>query len=88
VEVGSVGAAFTREDVIAALAQESPTQWSIENLKARLLGGGVVLVTYRASRMRRTARRLIAQLHLEARYRAMENGVASGHLGQGLRSAF
>jgi glyoxylase I family protein len=52
VEVGSVGVAFTREEIIAALAQESPTQWSIENLKARLLGEGVALVTYRASRLR------------------------------------
>lgn len=52
VEVGSVGAAFTRDEIIAALAQESPTQWTIENLKARVLGDGVVLVTYRASRVR------------------------------------
>lgn len=52
VEVGSVGAAFTREQVIADLAKESPTQWTIGNLKARPLGDGVVLVTYRASRVR------------------------------------
>lgn len=52
VEVGSVGAIFTREEIIAALARESPTQWTIENLKARPLADGVVLVTYRASRVR------------------------------------
>jgi hypothetical protein len=52
VEVGSVGAAFTREEIIEALARETPTQWTIENLKARPLGAGVVLVTYRATRIR------------------------------------
>ena len=52
VEIGSVGGAFTREQVIQALARESPTKWTIEDLKARLLGDGVALVTYRASRIR------------------------------------
>ena len=51
-EIGSVGAAFTRDEIIASLARESPTQWTIEDLKARALGDGVVLVTYRASRVR------------------------------------
>ena len=52
VEIGSVGDVCARDEIIAALAHESPTQWSIENLKARLLAEGVVLVTYRASRIR------------------------------------
>lgn len=52
VEVGSGGVAFTREQVFAALATEPPTQWSIENLEARALGDGLVLVTYRATRIR------------------------------------
>ena len=52
VEVGSVGAAYTRDEIIAGLLRESPTEWTIENLKARALGDGVVLVTYRASRLR------------------------------------
>ena len=52
VEVGSVGVAYSREEIIAALARESPTEWTIENLEARALGDGVVLVTYRATRVR------------------------------------
>jgi glyoxylase I family protein len=52
IEVGSVGAAFTRDQIIAGLLRESPTEWTVENLKARALGDGVVLVTYRASRLR------------------------------------
>ena len=52
VEIGSVGAAFTRAEILEALAGESPTQWTIKDLKARLLADGVALVTYRASRVR------------------------------------
>lgn len=52
VEVGSIGVAFTREEIIAELARERPAQWTIENLKTRPLGEGVVLVTYRATRIR------------------------------------
>ena len=52
VEVGSVGAAFTRAEIIAALPRESPTKWEVENLNVRPLADGVVLVTYRATRNR------------------------------------
>jgi hypothetical protein len=50
VEIGSSGSAYTRQEIIAALGQETPVRWTMEHFKARPIVEGVVLVTYRATR--------------------------------------
>lgn len=50
VEIGSSGSAYTKPEIIAALAGETPVQWTLEHFKARAIAEGVVLVTYRATR--------------------------------------
>jgi hypothetical protein len=50
VEIGSSGSAYTKSEIIAALAEETPVQWTMEHFKARAIAEGVVLVTYRATR--------------------------------------
>jgi hypothetical protein len=50
VEIGSSGSAYTKQEIIAALAQETPVRWTVEHFKSRAIAEGVVLVTYRATR--------------------------------------
>ena len=50
VEVGSSGTAYTKQEIIAALAREAPVRWTMDQLKVRILADGVALATYRATR--------------------------------------
>jgi hypothetical protein len=46
VEFGSSGRIFTREQIVAALMEESPIEVSASGFSVRLLAPGVALVTY------------------------------------------
>jgi len=48
VEFGSSGRVFNKQQVVAALQTESGAHWSLTDFRARLLGPGVALVTYRS----------------------------------------
>jgi len=50
VEIGSSGSAYTKIEIIAALARETPVRWTMAQFKVRTLAEGVVLATYRATR--------------------------------------
>jgi hypothetical protein len=50
VEIGSSGSAYTKAEIIAALARETPVRWTMDQFEARSLADGVVLATYRATR--------------------------------------
>ena|SRR5262249_42324488 len=50
IEFGSSGHVFTKQQIIASLQQESPTQLTLEEFRATALAQGVVLVTYRSVR--------------------------------------
>ena len=49
-EFGSSGAAFGRDEVIAALSSETPSRRTMTDFAVRTLGADFVLVTYRAER--------------------------------------
>jgi hypothetical protein len=47
-EFGSSGRIFRKQDIIEALRAEPPGRFSVSDLRVKILGGGVALVTYRA----------------------------------------
>jgi hypothetical protein len=50
VEFGSSGQVFNKKQIIAALANETPTERSLSDLEATMLAEDIALVTYRATR--------------------------------------
>jgi hypothetical protein len=50
VEFGSSGQVFNKKQIIAALAEETPTKRSLSEFEARMLSEDIALVTYRATR--------------------------------------
>ena len=50
VEFGSSGRVFDRKQIIAALADETPTKRSLSKFEATMLSEDIALVTYRATR--------------------------------------
>jgi hypothetical protein len=50
IEFGSSGAVYSRQQILEALAKESPMESSATDFSVRVLCDGVVLVTYRSAR--------------------------------------
>jgi hypothetical protein len=50
IEFGSSGAVYSRQQILDALAKESPMESSATDFSVRVLCDGVVLVTYRSAR--------------------------------------
>lgn len=61
-EFGSTGRVYNKAEILTAIAREQTARYSIKGFKTTAIASGVALVTYRASRLRKSGEEPVESL--------------------------